>query len=364
LKSPLFEHGGNVFAVACRLGVAPDEIADFSASINPLGLSPLVKKSIIDAVDSLVHYPDICHKELKDALARYHGISPENIFVANGATEIIYHLPALLSGKRALIVSPSFSEYEHALLLHQWEVHHFILSPQTDFTLDMETLEHTLAEGYDVLYLCNPGNPSGTLYPIDIIEEVCTICMAKNVFLVLDEAFMDFSERDSAMQLICKVKNGVLLRSMTKFFSIPGLRLGYAVTSPTLADRLDNIGGPWNVNTLALVAGVTALNDVDHNMKTVAYIRSERIIFSERLSRFPLLKVYPSSTNFLLIEIAGGLTARELKTCLEPQRVLIRDCSSFLGLTPHFFRVALRTEKENDLLIACLENFFVHGNLE
>jgi threonine-phosphate decarboxylase len=354
--SHTYDHGGNIFDIARQLGIDPSEIADFSASINPLGLSLMVKKAIICALDNLVHYPDSCHRELKKSLAGYHGLSPANLVMANGSTELIYHLPAMLHGRRALIISPSFSEYVRALGQQHWEAHHFLLSPENNFLLDLNLLEQTLSKGYDALYLCNPANPGGTLYPQRIIEQVYSLCIASGTFLVLDEAFMDFCEDASAKRFVVKGDNAIVLRSMTKFFGIPGLRLGYSISSSTLAERLDSMGGPWSVNTLALAAGCAAVNDSEHNQQTLDYIQKERRSLFEQLSGFKQLKVFPSCTNFLLAEIMDGLTAHELKNRLLHQRVMIRDCSCFPGLSPHFFRVAIRTRDENNRLLAALKN--------
>jgi threonine-phosphate decarboxylase len=350
-----YDHGGNIFEMARQLGTEPSDIIDFSASINPLGLSLMVKKSVICALDSLVHYPDNTHRELKEALADYHGLSPANFAVANGSTEIIYHLPAMLPGTRALIISPSFNEYVRSLLQQHWEVRHFILKPESNFSIDLAALEQTLAEGYDALYLCNPGNPNGTLSTLRTIEQVYQLCIASGTFLVLDEAFMDFCEDSSAKHFIVKGDNGIVLRSMTKFFGIPGLRLGYALSSSTLAERLDAMGGPWSVNTLALAAGVAALQDREHNQRTIEYIRRERRNLYDRLTELKQLKVYQSSANFLLAEITSGMSARELRDRLMHQRLLIRDCSNFMGLTPQYFRIAVRTTEENERLVGALK---------
>jgi threonine-phosphate decarboxylase len=354
--SHTYDHGGNIFDVARKLGIAPSEIADFSASINPLGLSLMVKKAVICALDSLVHYPDSSHCELKKALAGYHGLSPANLVIANGSTELIYHLPAMLPGHRALIISPSFSEYVRALGQQHWEAHHFILSPENNFLIDIKSLEQTLSKGYDALYLCNPANPGGTLYPQRVIEQVYSLCIASGTFLVLDEAFMDFCEDASAKRFVVKGDNGIVLRSMTKFFGIPGLRLGYSISSSTLAERLDAMGGPWSVNTLALAAGVAAIHDTDHNRQTLDYVQTERRRLFDSMSGLRQLKVYPSCTNFLLIEIIEGMTSPELKSRLLHQRIMIRDCSSFMGLSPRFFRVAIRTTEENNQLLAAIKN--------
>jgi threonine-phosphate decarboxylase len=353
--SHTYDHGGNIFDIARQLDTEPANIIDFSASINPLGLSPMVRKSIICAIDNLVHYPDNTHRDLKHALAAYHGLSMENIVVANGSTEIIYHLPAMLPGKRALIISPSFNEYVRSLLQQHRDIDHFILTPESNFSIDLEALGKRLNEGYDTLYLCNPGNPNGTLYPLRTIEQVYSLCIATGTFLVLDEAFMDFCEDSSAKHDIVKGDNGIVLRSMTKFFGIPGLRLGYALSSSTLAERLDAMGGPWSVNTLALAAGVAALHDSEHNRLTVEFIRQERRNFFDRLSGFRQLKVYPSSANFLLAEITDGMSAMELRDRLMHQRLLIRDCTNFMGLSPRFFRIAVRTTQENERLAGALK---------
>jgi threonine-phosphate decarboxylase len=349
------DHGGNVFTMARQLGTSASGIVDFSASINPLGLSPLVKQAIASALDSLVHYPDIGHQELKQALAGLHDVSPASIVVANGSTELIYRLPDLLPGRRALIISPAFSEYERALTRQQWDTHPFILPAANHFDLDLGALECILANGYDALYLCNPGNPSGRLYPPELIEQVLDLCRAGNTFLVLDEAFMDFCEDASAKRVIATADNAVILRSMTKFFAIPGLRLGYAIANEALSARLDAMGAPWSVNTLALVAGVAAIHDTEHNLRTIGFVREERAYLCEQLSRFPMLAVYPSTANFLLVELTNGLSAAELQERLMDSRLLIRDCANFTGLTPHFFRIAVRTREENGRLLECLE---------
>lgn len=349
------DHGGNIFDMARQLGTEPTGIIDFSASINPLGISPMVKDAIIGALDSLVHYPDNSHSELKLALAAHHCLPTANIVIGNGSTEIIYHLPSVIPGRRALIIAPCFNEYVRALAQQNWDTRHFILTPENNFSIDLPALEQALAEGYDALYLCNPGNPNGTLYALPIIEKVCSLCSASGTFLVLDEAFMDFCEESSAKHDIVPNGNGIVLRSMTKFFGIPGLRLGYALCGSSMSERLDAIGGPWSVNTLALTAGVAALHDTEHNRQTVEYIRQERGRFSDRLSELKQLRVYPSRANFLLVEIIGGMPARELRERLMRQRLLIRDCANFVGLTPQFFRVAVRTREENDRLVGALK---------
>ncbi|HIJ82254.1 MAG TPA: threonine-phosphate decarboxylase [Desulfuromonadales bacterium] len=346
-----YDHGGNIFTVARTLGVTPAELLDFSASINPLGMSPLVRTALVRSLDTLVHYPDSSHVEFKQALAEYHSLPARNFTIANGSTELIYNMPPLLSGKKALIISPSFSEYVRALNQHGWEAEHFVLTPESNFSIDMDMLERVLEGGVDALFFCNPGNPSGSLYPLNVIEQIYTLCLSAGTFLILDEAFMDFCGEGSAKQMLVACDKAIILRSMTKYFSIPGLRLGYAICNESFAERMELMGGPWSVNTLALVAGVAALHDTAHNRRTLEFVRQERTKLYELLGQFSQLKLYPSTANYLLLEIMNNQTSSEIKEKLLLHRILIRNCASFTGLTDKFFRIAVRTDEENMLLI-------------
>jgi threonine-phosphate decarboxylase len=193
------------------------------------------------------------------------------------------------------------------------------------------------------------------LYPRQIVEQVYQLCRETGTFLVLDEAFMDFCEEASAKEVIIASNHGIVLRSMTKFYGIPGLRLGYAMAAPALIERLSAIGGPWSVNTLAQIAGVAALRDSDYSKRSIEYIAQLRKDLSSGLSSFLQLTVYPSSANFMLVEINSTTTSTELKERLMDKMILIRDCRTFTGLSNRFFRVAVRTEQENARLLACLK---------
>jgi threonine-phosphate decarboxylase len=260
----------------------------------------------------------------------------------------------MLYGNKALIISPSFSEYVRAINQHHWNVQHFILTPESNFFIDTDKLERALAGGIDALFICNPGNPNGTLYPQRVIEKIHSLCITAGTFMVLDEAFMDFCEDSSAKRTIIHSDNAIILRSMTKFFGIPGLRLGYAICNAALAERLDSMGGPWSVNTLALAAGAAAIEDVQHNQETLDFIRQERRILFGLMGQFAQLKLYPSSANYILAEINSAMSACELKERLLHQGILIRDCASYMGLTENFFRISIRTSEENKRLLECM----------
>ncbi|HPX61461.1 MAG TPA: threonine-phosphate decarboxylase CobD [Deltaproteobacteria bacterium] len=353
-----YDHGGNIFSVARQRGMDTSRAADFSASINPLGISPAVRHAIVDAIDSLIHYPDNNQSELKSVLSEVHTLAPDCFAVANGSTEIIYNLPAMMSGKRAVIVSPAFSEYGYALGQHKWDVIPFILSHENGFELDMGQLEQAVEKGCDALYLCNPGNPSGKLYSRELVAEVYELCRNNGVFFVLDEAFMDFCEDQSAKDAVVASPNGIVLRSMTKFFGIPGLRLGYAMAAPEVIARLSLLGGPWSVNTLAQAAGIAALHDHEYTRRTVTYVEQERSFLSEGIAAVGCLQVFESRANFLLVRIDADTTSTELRERLLEKWIMIRDCVTFTGLSDKFFRVAVRTREENTRLLEALRDFF------
>jgi len=349
-----FTHGGNVFAMARRLGVPPEEILDFSASINPLGPPAGVREVVATAFDRLGHYPDGGCTELTVALARHHGVDPANVCVGNGSTELIFLLPRLIAGDRALIIAPTFSEYAAALDRAGWRHDMLVLPEAGRFPLSTSAVRDRLAGGYDLLVLCNPGNPTGRLYGKGEVAELLEVCRGNGTLLVLDEAFMDFCEEESAKGVVIGSGGGVVLRSMTKFYGFPGLRLGYALAASPQAERLAALRPPWGVGTLAQAAGVAALADAAHAGRTRAWLLEERDFLAGGLGRLPGVTVYPGAANYLLARLDSPLTAAGLQERLLSRRILIRDCANFHGLDGRFFRVAVRTREENGLLLAAL----------
>ncbi|WP_224959980.1 threonine-phosphate decarboxylase CobD [Geomonas subterranea] len=349
------EHGGNVFAVARNLGLAPERIIDFSASINPLGMAPGVREALTASLDRLLHYPDKGAAELKQALAAYHGVDSSSIAVANGSTELIHLLPRTFPGRKALVVAPAFAEYALALERAGWQVDYFLLAPDDDFVLRLPELAHALGAGYDMLFLCNPGNPAGNLLPQREVAGVIDLCRESGTFLVLDEAFIDFCEEESAKHLVLGNPRAVLLRSMTKFFGIPGLRLGYAIAAAETVAQIVAQQDPWSVNTAAQVAGIASLADAEYCRRTRSYVDGERVRLAAALADIPGLRVFPGRANYLLVRILReGVTAGVLRKALLAKGMLIRDCSNFQGLDQSFFRVAVRLKEENDLLLRAL----------
>ncbi|NMC73855.1 MAG: threonine-phosphate decarboxylase [Geobacteraceae bacterium] len=347
----MFDHGGTVFAIARSLGIPPEELLDFSANINPLGPAPGVREAVCSSFHRLVHYPDRECFELRRALSGLHGVDMAHIVAANGSTELIYLLPRILPGGKGLTIAPAFSEYARALERAGWEADSLILSPRDGFSLSLERLAARLAEGCDLLFLCNPANPTGALLPLPMVEEIHRLCRDTGTFLVLDEAFMDFREEESAKKMICERGGGIVLRSMTKFYAIPGLRLGYAMASAEVIRRCSGLLEPWSVNTAAQIAGVASLADAGYRDRTVRTVAAERDALAAGLAALPGLHPFPSAANYLLVEMRAGTTAAELRSALIPKGVVIRDCSNYQGLDGRFFRVAVRSSGENRRLL-------------
>lgn len=358
LNNSRFAHGGTLFALAASMGIEPESLFDFSASINPLGPAPGVRPAVAAAFDRVVHYPEVGSPRLCRALAAYHALGEELIVVANGSTELIHLLPRLTgkSAGRALLLAPTFSEYAHALELADWQIDYLCLSPEDGFTLDLAQVATELAQGYDLLFFCNPGNPTGRLYPVEAVAALHDLCRQAGCFFVLDEAFMDFAEEHSSKHRLPEGDDDwLILRSMTKFFGFPGVRLGYAMASPTLVARLQQLLPPWNVGGLAQAAGLAALADREHCRRTREYVDAERELLASQLGALPGLTLFPGAANYQLLQITSGMTAAALQEKLLATRILIRDCSNFIGLDGRFFRVAVRTGDENDRLLQNLK---------
>jgi len=355
MNSP-FSHGGTVFATARQLGVPPELILDFSASINPLGSAPGVRKAAVEAFKLAGHYPETGSPTLCTALADYHSLPAENIAVANGSTELIHILPRLFrrAAGRALLIAPTFSEYVNALHLAGWELDYLPLDSEDGFTLDCERVAAELAKGYDMLFFCNPGNPTGKLYSLDDIESLYRLCRYNGCFFVLDEAFIDFAGESSAKRLIPASDSGLILRSMTKFFGFPGIRIGYSIASTEVTARLKQFLPPWNVGVIPQAAALAALADREHSRRTLELVSKERRALIAALSRIEGLEVYESVANYLLIRLDSGLTAAALQENLLKELILIRDCSDFEGLDKRFFRVAVKNRSQNKKLLQAI----------
>jgi threonine-phosphate decarboxylase len=352
-------HGGNIYMAAKRYGLDEQEIIDFSASINPLGVPESVTAAIKDSIRRLPNYPDPDAGELTLAIAGHFEVDPQSVLCGNGSTELIYLVARALAPKKILVLSPTFSEYELAAGDAAEIVHHN-LDAKDDFAVDPKSFINAMAGGHgslshntapaasiDMAILCNPNNPTGGILRKPDVLKIADAARDLQCRLVVDEAFVDFSPDDS---LINEVENNpylIILRSMTKFYAISGLRIGYGIFPPELIDLVKKHKEPWTVNTLAQAAGVAALKDHLYKEDTFRIIEAERKTLEDGFRQVKI-PFFPSAANFYLIKMAK---AQYIIDSLGRKGILIRDCSNFRGLGESYARIAVKSNKDNMRLL-------------
>lgn len=353
-RTPQFRHGGDVYAFAHARGVTLERVLDFSASINPLGWPPAAALAYHHALRRIAHYPEPCTESLTSALAAYHELDPGAILVGNGSTQLIFLLARTLAARRVLLVAPLFGEYEVAFRLSSTRIKRFFLRPPA-FTLPLERLSELLSKSYDALALTNPNSPTGALVPRAQMEELARLCQRAGTKLIVDETFVDWIEEASIKQLAARHAHVIVLRSLTKFFALPGLRVGYLIGQARLVERLRARLEPWSVNTVAQEVALACLRDQQFIQRSRTFMVRERAWLFAQLAALRSLRPFPSQANFLLLRItAGALDVSRLGQALARENLLIRTCEDFPGLGERFFRVAVRTRQENRRLLNVL----------
>ncbi len=356
----VYEHGDR-YSQLKKKKFSNQILLDFSANINPLGYSRSVKKTLLSNIESIVHYPAPQDGELQRAIKEYYNLpSHAGILTTNGAAEAFYTLCQYLRPHRALFLAPCFSEYERAVRSVGGECAYFVLSAKDDFQPDTEKLASRLT-GCDIVFIANPNNPTGGLWPQKALEYFIAQAAAQKCFVVLDESFLDFRadyEDFSAQYLLGTYDNFCIVHSMTKFFALPGLRLGFVVGTQKLVQKLSYFQQPWNVSTLAQLAGIAALGDIEYGEETRSYVHTERVYLQQELAKFSSWHVYEPTVNFLLLElrVESGLTAFSIQENLLKRGILIRNCDNYRGLDSRYFRLAVRRREENRILVQTLRN--------
>lgn len=351
---PKAGHGGNIWRAAARWGLRADQILDFSANINPLGPSSRALQTVREQLDMIRHYPEPGGESLLAALALYLGMEADHVVLGNGGSELIYLLGRMFYRGRVLVLAPGFSEYGAGLV--DPCIHRIFLDKNQNFALPTSRVIAALREG-DLVFIGNPNNPTGNIFDREGLLAVVRAARAREATVVIDEAFLDFTG-DSGLSLRQQVddcRNLVVVSSLTKFFAIPGLRLGYAVAHPELINKMEALLPTWRINSLALTAARASIDDQIYLKQTVVTVRQEREFLQKRISLIPGLKVYPGAGNFILVDgEKSGVKARELQELLGPRGILIRSCDNFANLSPYFFRLAVRNHEENLQLLNVL----------
>ena len=356
-------HGGNVHKIFREKNL--EEILDYSSNINPFGVPESFKKSVIENFDLITRYPDPDYFKLKDKFASFNGVELENILVGNGATELIFLYMKALNPKKTLVVSPTFAEYERAVKVSGGEIEYFQLLEEDEFELDLLRLEERLKGKYDLLVICNPNNPTGKRISSSKLASILEHCNKYGTHLFLDEAFIEFTEgghKNSIIKETVDKKNLFVLRALTKFFAIPGLRLGYGICyNREIRENIELEREPWTVNGFAELAGLVVLDDCEYIKNSEEWIRREKLYMYRTLEKLPGVKTYKTETNFILVKLLKGDSKSLGKVFLE-RGILVRDASNFKYLDSSFIRLAIKDRENNKRVIETLgdilEKFF------
>lgn len=334
-------HGGDIYRNQVEY--------DFSVNINPLGMPKGSMKAAKEGITLSDQYPDYKAEVLCKSLAKEKGIKPEQILVGNGAAELIYGLCHGIEGKQALEAVPCFQEYEEAFLGHGRKMKFWNLKEENDFQLE-ESFLSFITEEIDVVFLCNPNNPTGKLISRELLEKIAEKCEETNTWFCLDECFLPFLEEEKQYSLISRIHRFphlMILRAFTKIYGMPGLRLGYAISSnQKLLERIRRTMQPWNTSIPAQMAGVEALKDSNYLKQTREMIQKEKQYLKAELSNGLAEKVYEGAANYLFFK-----SRVDLKEKLLEKKILIRSCSNYRNLGEGFFRIGIRTHEENQEFI-------------
>ncbi|KPU45401.1 threonine-phosphate decarboxylase [Oxobacter pfennigii] len=326
------------------------DIIDFSSNINPLGPPAGLKEVLIKSYDELISYPDIKYRELRENISAYLGCHSDEVMTGNGALEIINNVSLLF--KRVVVFTPCFIEYIKRPEILGREVVRLRLD--NDFKIDLGELNKALKEG-DLLILGNPNNPTAKRIPEDMLYKIQSITKERNAFLLLDEAFYEFCPFDyDSIKLFHNAQNVCIIRAATKFFALPGIRLGYAYAKGDFVKRYNEIESPWSVNSFANAAARNIFKDVRYIENTREYIKKEREFLLTELSGIDYLKVFDSQVNFILIKLLKYdediLFDKFLKN-----GILIRKASSFEGLDKSYIRIAVKDHDSNKRIVNCFK---------
>lgn len=342
-------HGANVNDISSIYNKDPKDIIDFSSNINPKVIDNL-ERYVIDAFNECRRYPDINYTNLRNNISKYIDVDPSFIIPGNGATEIIYLLMKSIGNKLA-ILNPTFSEYKRSAVLNNLEVVDLELDKNNNFELDLENIKLNINK-FDSLFICNPNNPNGK---VKYIEPLLELMKEHNKLLIVDETFMEFVEREedfSLVKFIEKHDNLFILKAVTKFFGLPGLRLGYGVTSnKNIIEAIYKCKEPWTINSFAEHLSNYIFEDRNYIESSKKYYIEERDYMLAELKKIKKLKVYDTDTNFVLLKVHGKTSEYIKDKLIKDGNILIRDASNFIGLDNSFIRVAIKSHYENKLLI-------------
>lgn len=342
-------HGGNVQEIAARLACDPSEIIDMSSNVNPLGPPPgLIEhlKGLLNEIESLPQ-PDA--GSINESFANRYGISPERTLAGNGTTQFIYTIPKVLNSRKALILGPAYSDYADACKMHHVPFVFSMAQDSNGFHHEMALVEKKIPR-FDTVFICNPNNPTGVMISGDILKNLCR--KYPGIFFVIDESYLPFVPGGESESMIGEnLKNLIVLNSMSKIFRIPGLRIGFVVAHQAVIQKFFHYYLPWSVNSLAQVAVTWLMNhheQTGHFIKqSQDYLKEQRSAFMRFMDTCDNIRCFDSTTSFILAKVTGSINSEKICDLMAGQRILIRNCHNFKGLSDQYIRISLKTSEIN-----------------
>ncbi len=354
-------HGSDLEKIEQIYGIRKEEIISFSANVNPLGLSVQLRDSLAAHLDAITSYPDREYTELRKVIAAYCDTEYDRIIVGNGSTELISLFIQIEHPAKAMIIGPTYSEYEREVSLGGGTSLYFPLKESADFQLNLEQLEAQLNESIDLLIICNPNNPTSSAITRKDMRSILDICKQHDICVMVDETYIEFAERYdeiNAVSLTNYYNNIIILRGISKFFAAPGLRLGYAITgNKDLIKAVNTKQNPWTINSLAEIAGKLMFTDDAYICQTKELIRQERQRTVASLREIEGLKVYEPTANFVLVRILrDDITADTMFDAAIREKMMIRNCSTFPFLDNKYIRLCFMRPEDNERLLSCIRS--------
>lgn len=332
------------------------EVIDFSVNINPLGPSPYIKEKMKESIENVQRYPEIKGSSSIRALAVHMGLKENQILLGNGAIELIYLFARALQPKKVLILGPTFNEYRRAFQINNTKIIEISRMHREKMHLDYDAIINTIhGEKPGVVVLCNPNNPTGDYISPKEFTPVLEAIDEIEGWTMIDESFLDFTGKESFEKEIDKYRL-FLLRSMTKFYSLPGIRLGYGLGNEGLIEKLQQYKEPWSMNNIALEILPYILKDQKFIQETLEWIALERKFLYENLGKISVLKVFEPSANFILFHLEKG-NPRKLFQYLLENKIYVRTCEDFQTLGEDYFRIAVKTHEKNQKFIECIREW-------
>ncbi len=333
-------HGGDIYRYP--------NVLDFSANCNPYGMPEGVKAAAIKALERAQNYPDVSCSALRRALEQAEGVPFDKIICGNGAADLIFGLVLARKPKKGLLMAPAFAEYEQALASVGCQIKRAYLKEEEGFVPGEDFLDE-ITEDVDMVFFCNPNNPTGVQAEREYVRRVAEKCQVCQAFLVLDECFVDFlktPEQSSMKPYLEEFPGMFLVKAFTKKYAMAGIRLGYGFSSDSqVLKEMRDVMQPWNVSVIAQEAGIAALREEAYWQSSWEKVREERDYLLKEMKQMGL-QIYGSKANYIFFRGPEGL--REF--CLS-QGISIRDCSNYEGLSSGFYRIAVRLREENEKLL-------------